>query len=63
MLSDLRNQALQNPDTTYPVDLASMCDLGTYRSSKSNSYNADIPASAAVCNTTTKENNNNNSIN
>ena len=35
IISNLKNQALQNPDTTHPVDLISTCDLATYWSSKS----------------------------
>ena len=27
MTTDLKNDELKNPDTTYPVDLVSMCDL------------------------------------
>ena len=30
MISILKNQALQNPDTAYPMDLMSMCDLAPY---------------------------------
>ena len=29
MIADLKNDALRNQDTTYPVGLASMCDLAT----------------------------------
>ena len=51
MISNLKNQALQNPDNTYLTDLTTMCDLATYGSSKSK---GDIPASGVVSNTTGK---------
>ena len=57
MISSLKNQALQNQDTTSPVDLTSMCGLATCWSSKSYSYKSDIPASVVVFNATDKDDN------
>ena len=57
MLADLKSQALQNPDTSYPADLAPMCDLATYWSSKSHLYNSGIPASGVVSNTAGEDDN------
>ena len=56
MIADLKNDA-KHPDTTYPVDLVSMCDLATNWSSKSGPSRNHVPASGVVSNTRAKDDN------
>ena len=59
MITDLKNDTLKNPDTTYPVDLVSRCDLATNWCSKSTSSRNQVPASGVGFNTTSKGNDRN----
>ena len=57
MITDLKNDALKIPNTTYPADLVSMCDLARNRSSKSSSSKNRAPAYGVVFTTTAEGDN------
>ena len=54
MIATLKNDALKNPDTTYPVDIGAMCDLATNWNSSNDIPKNDFPTSGVVFNTTGK---------